>query len=1461
MDKPPFDDWQEVDSAQRILKLEYLFALGEANYHGKDYEGAIACLSDAIALMDATQLDWRTLTASERKQLLKAIVNRGTTYEQSGNPQQAITDYSDAIARMDATQLDWRTLTASEREELLMAMVNRGFTYEQSGNPQQAITNYGDAIARMDATQLDWRSLTSVEREFLLTSFYRRGLILANSGNIPKALANYNDILARIDTTKPDFPIPNELEIELLLVTLIQCGVLHSDLSNTVQEINYYTRAIELIGSTSINLKIITASARGRVLNLFLLRGIAHYELGSFQQAISDFEEVLSHIDLLQMDCRTLTTFEREQLLGALVYRGVTYGKSGDMQKEISDYSEAIARMSPAELDWCNLSALERTQLLKALLNRGNAYAQLGDMKQGIANFSEAIARIDATKLDWWSLTAQERDPLLKALVNRSSAHIRLGNFKQAIDNCNEAISYINAIELNLQLLTPSEHDQLLKALFNRAYIHHQLGDSIQTIADCQEAHNRHFQSGRDAYPLNQASFSIQYFFTINHLIFIVLAGLAKELHDPRQPAQKIFLDRCHQQLHSADIYPFAQYWLKHQGLCPASVNQASLRKLAVVTYRDGGRPAKLLWKAFQRALHPPLQVIKRKISQHEASIAQADRDRLAFLAFPEPKWRVWRWLEFRRRQGAWQCSQKAITAKPSNDDLEQLCRNLAYDLASTLWRIGDLPDGPEDLGAVLLTGAAYVQARTSQPDWPNGDQTLWSADAPPCFDEAYLGKALELDNLSPPSWDVNTSKNTYEVIHHEDWLRKIGGVNLGQTRSRPFIAFIADWEETITLWQLGQKKPLQDALARTWALFHSETEKLRREPEGNFEHSPLSCLARYLLPWLVTATPDSATQSDTQRLSDTSTEPAQLDAFISDLASLPAYRATPKSPETLWDKAINRAQNGILSGAPVRILANAIEAHLLALAKPALENTSTDENFQKLRAVLLRIEDALLLNLPSLQGPQRLREVLHGMVQAQIGAAVLANDADLIWELLETSRLALSSVRWPGELPKLDYAAEARLKASLDYELARAQRLLMPEIDTAPQADDGLRPIFPPFVVLEEEYRRLGALPFPEIATCANKLKIDEALVQLFFTADGTGVLLWLLPDASTQVQTLPEQLSLENWQPLLDAWRSFYACSRSDGFDQWFRAQDYAWHSLGVDENPASTLLRMLADTAPAYIHRWCLILPADLARIPWLAWVEGGPESAIPAPFRRPGALTLDTCVSAWAGLDDDGLPPSETIPSQRVLVERCHATPLDKALANAEANQVAKCMDSSVAYCEDFSLLSLLNMLSESSPVHWIMHGKFQHSDPQASYLHMNGPGGSREVPAWLLSEQRCLSPVSLSSCYSMLTGSDIAGQPLLGPVGIGPLLRARGAPWVIGPLWESDMLASAVFYDAFYTALPKHSARKALSIAMQQLRDMESDRLLAWARQRDQEVENIANEVSNNPPAKPGAFVM
>jgi hypothetical protein len=106
-------------------------------------------------------------------------------------------------------------------------------------------------------------------------------------------------------------------------------------------------------------------------------------------------------------------------------------------------------------------------------------------------------------------------------------------------------------------------------------------------------------------------------------------------------------------------------------------------------------------------------------------------------------------------------------------------------------------------------------------------------------------------------------------------------------------------------------------------------------------------------------------------------------------------------------------------------------------------------------------------------------------------------------------------------------------------------------------------------------------------------------------------------------------------------------------------------------------------------------------------------------------------------------------------------------------------------------------------------------------PPADGLYFDPQSPTPVVPLWLLATMPVTGEVSLTACDAMLV--EDAGA--LGPVGIGPTLRACGALSVIGPIWPSDQLVSALFYPVYHAARKDHSALQALAQAQDRIRRM------------------------------------
>ncbi|MDR1647982.1 MAG: CHAT domain-containing protein, partial [Zoogloeaceae bacterium] len=1077
-----------------------------------------------------------------------------------------------------------------------------------------------------------------------------------------------------------------------------------------------------------------------------------------------------------------------------------------------------------------------RNTLLAIFHNRGVCWWKLEETDKAIANNTEALEYFKSSGLGLQDLTPDGRNTLLAIFCNRGVRWGELEETDKDIANYTEALECFKSSGLGLQDLTPDGRNTLLVIFRNRGVCWEKLEETDKAIADGTEAIFLALAGGVDVYPpLEEMPKVAAGLFSKTRMPSDALSFLSFLHKDtannfPVKPISR-FLRILDQALAhaSAAIFPCAQRWIVCQGLMPTSIVQPALLTLGVVFHLDAGCPARHLWQTCHAVLVPQLDKLTTRLGEVEDDTRKLKEAEQALRDWPAPGWRFWRWFE-RRRQKAVDACRTALSRAPGSEAARALCHKLASELAQELTCLGGIPDGPQTLGDMLLTGAYYAQ---SPP--PAADAPIWAEDKLPWVAAPdFFNERLRLCELCFTETSTSATRQipALQVKHHQDWLDELGGAALGARRARPFIELVAGWDDAMRNWHEDNEQPVREALTQAWVNWSAQAECLRIDPAAWYEATPLSVLARCLKPWLEAKDLPAVTAP----------VPATEVVERIPAAPLPVYRAQPVA-ERLEDAAleelIRRALHAVLGGDPRQALAEVIEQALWAMIEPdfraASAEAGTEAGAKRLRNALRRLEDRLLLALPSLQAPPQLRRTLHGMARAQIGQALTPSaggvpDLERLWELLEITRLVLAG-EGHDDLPGLDDSAGQHLRASLDDELARAHRLLMPKPDDTPQPDDGPRRIFPPFVALAKEYRRLGVPKFPSPADCAAQLAEDEALAQMFFGDDGAAYLLWLDPAGKLRLQPLPEALAWPVWQDLLALWQAFYAQSSHD-------IHDRAWRAFIAPDGAAARLLSALEQGSPPETRHWVLLLPAGLARLPWLAGTLVAKEKTNwPDALRAPGALLLDACVSAWkmsAEGEDGG---EDTCNAARVLVGCGHETDAFAALSRNEANKVAGHLKCAVIHSEDLTLNNALAMLTRGQPVHWVAHGEFQPYDPQASFIRLNGPEGQqRELPAWLLVRSPCRSPISLSSCYAMLTGDETASEPLLAPVGIGPLLRARGAPYVAGPLWASNMLASAVFYDKFYENLSqeKMEPHRALTEAMNHLRTLGAEDLRAWA---------------------------
>jgi tetratricopeptide (TPR) repeat protein len=331
---------------EALARSSALVRQGTTDINNRDYDGAIAALSEAIRL--------------DPKSVL-AFGNRGTAYMRKGDNDRAIADYDEAI-RLDpmyafafhqrgavyARKGDNDRAIADYDEAIrldykpALAFLNRGIAYMNKGDNDRAIANYNEAI-RLDPMYAPKTQATPGDNEairlnpavpealHIALAFLKRGIAYARKGDTGRAIADFDEAIRR--DAKNAF-------------TFYSRGLTYENKGDHDRAIADYSEAIRLDPNYSA---------------AFNNRGVAYAKKGDNERATADYNKAIR--------LNSLNVF-------AFNNRGNTYERKGDHDRAIADYSEAI-RLDPS--------------YAVAFNNRGGAYANKGDNKRAIADYSEAI--------------------------------------------------------------------------------------------------------------------------------------------------------------------------------------------------------------------------------------------------------------------------------------------------------------------------------------------------------------------------------------------------------------------------------------------------------------------------------------------------------------------------------------------------------------------------------------------------------------------------------------------------------------------------------------------------------------------------------------------------------------------------------------------------------------------------------------------------------------------------------------------------------------------------------------------------------------------------------------------------------------------------------------------------------------------------------------------------------------
>lgn len=306
-----------------------LFTLGTARHATKDWNGAIACFSDALAQVDNTALV-----------LNQSVVfsYRGLSYLAKGDYPQAIADYTQAInlqpgnaefhnnrgavyiLKEDYSEaiVDFNQALKFDHNAVLAASIykNRGAAYNQQKNYIQAIADFNQAVELKpnDAG-----------------SYYNRGVVYTMQNNHIKAIADY-DLAIKLEPHSPE--------------AYVNRGIAYGNRENYTQAITDFNQALKFNPNSAL---------------AYYNRGITYFRQGNDSQAISDYTQAI------KIDPGYFSAYNK---------RGLIYKSQSNCSRAISDFTQTI-KLQPNDSIGYN--------------NRGNTYESQGSYSQAIADFTQAI--------------------------------------------------------------------------------------------------------------------------------------------------------------------------------------------------------------------------------------------------------------------------------------------------------------------------------------------------------------------------------------------------------------------------------------------------------------------------------------------------------------------------------------------------------------------------------------------------------------------------------------------------------------------------------------------------------------------------------------------------------------------------------------------------------------------------------------------------------------------------------------------------------------------------------------------------------------------------------------------------------------------------------------------------------------------------------------------------------------
>lgn len=1395
--------WESANSAGAIAEYAQVAGLGEpvfATLHEQEQTLVLAArvnagamrgrageIADALAqftrVADLSESAFNTLHMSGRSQVFFARINAGDVHLQAGDTTSALAEY----ARVGVLgEPIFGILDEAGREGALRARIKAGDIHLQAGDTTRALAEYARVGVLGEPV---FGMLDAKGREAILTAGVKTGDLHRQTVDSESALAAYARVM--VLGNGPAFETLDAQGREAVLRAGTKVGTIFMDASDTARALEAYLQVVTL---GEPNFETLDSEGRWAVLSSCFNAGAALlHPLKDLKGAVAAFRCASA---LGEPHFKTLATESQTVVLHACFNAGATLWEMGSAEEALAEFMRGVALGEPA---FTTLSARGQAMVLGAHGGAGPVRAFLGDAA-GELNEYACVAELGEPIFD--ELDAAGRTNVLTARMN---AGVALG---KSGDSAKELAAYAQVLALGepvFQFLDATGKRQVLMAYLYR-------GMTLDSLEDV---------SGTLAAYARVADLGARFFNALDapgrSTVLAALANTGDTHAQLRNVPQELaayarVTDLGEPVFESLDV---RGRWQVLRSRMNAAIT------VGFMSARGLDHKSKVLWplafqepSSFAKLIGSCKALASALVTRFDFSQAmEAARwwivDLRSFPAHPAHLRQRQQVLELtqafvlfdlvarRARHRRW-LSEVSDEVLSGNASAENLLTAIARWIAESIMASLQWADDVDRSDALLLARVRSAAAGTA--GWP--DKAPWRTSPAALYQDLRI-EELFFDDQS------DAMRLPYAMLQVPDDAR-LRFTAFAQTANLQG----GELEEALVAWRHKDPSGAVALLERAWQRLGAGDGASADPPDGDLARLTL-CLER-------------------------------LDA----------------------QDARESALNALIYGDAQQVLLRLTRVWLqsrLSVAGPGPQALNGI-----LRDLLEGVLDPVSVNVPSSRSA--VLERLHTFVTHDDAVRQAPEER---WEALELGRFALASAALSQPEPRPSDAEAGRaLLAALQTEQAMlAARIERHEAGKSTAVSDPDRDVtYGLFDTLVQQCRRLDyTLKLPRPEACAAALRDDEHLIQFWFdSAGGAHALVLSAGREGLRDVALPPELARPCWQTLLDSWSAISVGEQAAWDGKPFKhvpanqrrealaALQQAWELFVAEDSPASRLLQELARLTSAVATAaggvappagcCSLLLPADIAMLPWLARAVSGTVPDLP-DFAA-AAIVLEPSVSAWllarrAAASDvapAGAPAHVVHTSEAIQLVDNDGREQQVPFGDLEAEAVASRLGCHATPAG--GMIELLRALQEPGPAHLSVHGSFVPLDPQRSHFSLDR--GSATLPAWLLQDVDVQGDISLAACDAMLVGSGTQGASRwTGPVGLGPLLRARGARTVVGALGKSNALASWMFYPLWYEARCRLPAAQALAEAQRRLKDMP----LADVRQR---ILALPDEALHNP---------